>query len=58
MGWRLGKVFCDSSPDEATAVYRSGNGAQGIRRSGQRVLLEEGLQGEELSFIILTDGKN
>jgi phosphoribosylamine--glycine ligase len=26
--------------------------------AGARVLLEEGLQGEELSFIILTDGKN
>ncbi len=26
--------------------------------AGQRVLLEEGLEGDELSYIILTDGKD
>jgi phosphoribosylamine--glycine ligase len=47
-----------SSPDEATAFIDRVMGRKEFGEAGRRVLLEEGLQGEELSFIILTDGKN
>src|ERR1700741_3728609 len=58
-GWAAGKgVLVTSSPDEATAFIDRVVERKEFGEAGQRVLLEEGLQGEELSFIILTDGKN
>ncbi|MGC1647909.1 MAG: phosphoribosylamine--glycine ligase, partial [Candidatus Sulfotelmatobacter sp.] len=58
-GLAAGKgVLVTSSPDEATAFIDRVMERKEFGEAGQRVLLEEGLQGEELSFIILTDGKN
>jgi phosphoribosylamine---glycine ligase len=58
-GLAAGKgVLVTSSPDEATAFIERVMERREFGEAGRRVLLEEGLQGEELSFIILTDGKN
>ena len=58
-GLAAGKgVLVTSSPDEATAFVERVMERKEFGEAGRRVLLEEGLQGEELSFIILTDGKN
>lgn len=58
-GLAAGKgVLVTSSPDEATAFIDRVMERKEFGEAGHRVLLEEGLQGEELSFIILTDGKN
>jgi phosphoribosylamine---glycine ligase len=58
-GLAAGKgVLVTSSPDEATAFIDRVMERKEFGEAGRRVLLEEGLQGEELSFIILTDGKN
>jgi phosphoribosylamine--glycine ligase len=58
-GLAAGKgVLVTSSPDEATAFIERIMERKEFGEAGRRVLLEEGLQGEELSFIILTDGKN
>ena len=58
-GLAAGKgVLVTSSPDEATAFIDRVVEHKEFGEAGRRVLLEEGLQGEELSFIILTDGKN
>lgn len=58
-GLAAGKgVLVTSSPDEATAFVDRVMERKEFGEAGRRVLLEEGLQGEELSFIILTDGKN
>jgi phosphoribosylamine--glycine ligase len=58
-GLAAGKgVLVTSSPDEATAFIDRVMERREFGEAGRRVLLEEGLQGEELSFIILTDGKN
>jgi phosphoribosylamine--glycine ligase len=58
-GLAAGKgVLVTSSPDEATAFINRVMERKEFGEAGRRVLLEEGLQGEELSFIILTDGKN
>jgi phosphoribosylamine---glycine ligase len=51
-------VLVTSSPDEATAFIASAMEKREFGDAGKRVLLEEGLAGEELSYIILTDGKN
>jgi phosphoribosylamine---glycine ligase len=58
-GLAAGKgVLVTSSPDEATAFIERVMERKEFGEAGRRVLLEEGLQGDELSFIILTDGKN
>ena len=58
-GLAAGKgVVVTSSPDEATAFIDRVMERKEFGEAGGRVLLEEGLAGEELSFIILTDGKN
>lgn len=58
-GLAAGKgVLVTSSPDEATAFIDRVMERKEFGEAGRRVLLEEGLQGDELSFIILTDGKN
>ena len=58
-GLAAGKgVLVTSSPDEATAFIDRVMERKEFGDAGRRVLLEEGLQGDELSFIILTDGKN
>src|SRR5579864_7189448 len=58
-GLAAGKgVLVTSSPDEATSFIDRVMERKEFGEAGRRVLLEEGLQGEELSFIILTDGKN
>jgi phosphoribosylamine--glycine ligase len=58
-GLAAGKgVLVTSSPDEATAFIDRVMEQKEFGDAGKRVLFEEGLKGEELSFIILTDGKN
>jgi phosphoribosylamine--glycine ligase len=58
-GLAAGKgVLVTSSPDEATAFIDRVMERKEFGEAGGRVLLEEGLAGEELSFIILTDGRN
>ena len=51
-------VLVTSSPDEAAEFIARVMEKKEFGEAGKRVLLEEGLKGEELSFIILTDGKN
>jgi phosphoribosylamine---glycine ligase len=51
-------VLVTSSPDEAAAFFERVMEKREFGDAGQRVLLEEGLAGEELSYIILTDGKD
>jgi phosphoribosylamine---glycine ligase len=51
-------VLVTSSPDEATAFIDRVMDRREFGDAGQHVLLEEGLTGEELSYIILTDGKD
>ena len=51
-------VLVTSSPDEATAFIDRVMQQREFGDAGQRVILEEGLAGEELSYIILTDGKD
>jgi phosphoribosylamine---glycine ligase len=51
-------VLVTSSPDEATAFIDRAIERCEFGDAGKTVLLEEGLQGQELSYIILTDGKN
>ncbi|MGH9747068.1 MAG: phosphoribosylamine--glycine ligase [Candidatus Acidiferrales bacterium] len=58
-GLAAGKgVLVTSSPDEATAFIDRVMEKKEYGDAGKRILFEEGLKGEELSFIILTDGKN
>ena len=58
-GLAAGKgVLVTSSPDEATAFLDRVMEQKEFGEAGKRVLFEEGLAGEELSFIILTDGKD
>ena len=58
-GLAAGKgVLVTSSPDEATAFIDRVMEQKEFGEAGKRVLFEEGLKGEEFSFIILTDGKN
>ena len=50
-------VLVTSSPDEATAFIERLMEKREFGESGERVLMEEALEGEELSFIVLTDGQ-
>jgi phosphoribosylamine---glycine ligase len=51
-------VLVTSSPDEATAFIDRVVDRREFGDAGRHVLLEEGLVGEELSYVILTDGKD
>jgi phosphoribosylamine---glycine ligase len=51
-------VLVTSSPDEATAFIDRVMEQREFGEAGKQILLEEGLAGEELSYIILTDGKD
>jgi phosphoribosylamine---glycine ligase len=51
-------VLVTSSPDEATAFIDRVMERREFGEAGKQILLEEGLVGEELSYIILTDGKD
>jgi phosphoribosylamine--glycine ligase len=51
-------VLVTSSPDEATAFIDRAMEKREFGDAGKRVLLEEGLAGQELSYIVLTDGKD
>jgi phosphoribosylamine--glycine ligase len=44
-------------PDEATAVIEAFMEKRELGAAGDRVVIEEHLEGEELSFIVLTDGE-
>ncbi len=56
-GLAAGKgVLVTSSPDEATEFVERAMEKHEFESAGNRVLLEEGLSGQELSYIILTDG--
>jgi phosphoribosylamine--glycine ligase len=56
-GLAAGKgVLVTSSPDEATAFVERAMEKHEFETAGNRILLEEGLSGQELSYIILTDG--
>jgi phosphoribosylamine---glycine ligase len=50
-------VFLAANPDEATEFIERVLEKHELGEGGKRVLLEEVLEGEELSFILLTDGK-
>ncbi|MGA8224673.1 MAG: phosphoribosylamine--glycine ligase [Candidatus Acidiferrales bacterium] len=51
-------VLVTSSPDEATTFIERAMEKLEFGVAGKRLLLEEGLAGDELSYIVLTDGKN
>lgn len=51
-------VLVTSSPDEATTFIDRVMDRGEFGEAGKQILLEEGLVGEELSYIILTDGTN
>jgi phosphoribosylamine--glycine ligase len=51
-------VLVTSSPDEATAFIDRVMDSKEFGDAGKQVILEEGLEGEELSYIILTDGRD
>jgi len=51
-------VLVTSSPDEAAEFLERAMRRREFGDAGKRILLEEGLAGEELSYIVLTDGKN
>lgn len=51
-------VLVTPSPDEATAFIERLMEKREFGESGARVLMEEALEGEELSFIVLTDGQH
>jgi len=51
-------VLVTASPDEATAFIERLMEKREFGESGGRVLLEEALEGEELSYIVLTDGEH
>ena len=56
-GLAAGKgVLVTSSPDEATEFVERAMEKHEFESAGNRVLLEEGLSGQELSYIVLTDG--
>jgi phosphoribosylamine---glycine ligase len=49
-------VLVTSSPDEATSFIERLMEKNEFGEAGKRVIVEEGLAGEELSYIVLTDG--
>ena len=51
-------VLVTSSPDEATAFLERLMEQKELGEGGSRVLMEEALEGEELSYIVLTDGRD
>ena len=51
-------VLVTSSPDVATSFIDRVMDQREFGDAGKHILLEEGLAGEELSYIILTDGRN
>ena len=51
-------VLVTSSPDAATAFIGRLMESDEFGKAGKHVLLEEGLAGQELSYIVLTDGKD
>lgn len=51
-------VLVTSSPDEATAFIDRAMERGEFGDAGKTILLEEGLEGQELSYIVLTDGTN
>ena len=58
-GLAAGKgVLVTSSANEATEFLERSMEKREFGDAGARVLLEEGLRGDELSYIILTDGKD
>jgi phosphoribosylamine--glycine ligase len=50
-------VLVTASPDEATGFIERLMEKREFGEGGERVLMEEALEGEELSFIVLTDGQ-
>jgi phosphoribosylamine---glycine ligase len=50
-------VFLAGNPDEATDFIERALEKHELGEGGKRVMLEETLAGDELSFILLTDGK-
>jgi phosphoribosylamine---glycine ligase len=57
-GLAAGKgVLVAANPDEATAFIDRLMVAREFESAGDRVLLEEALRGQELSYIVLTDGE-
>ncbi len=50
-------VLVTSSPDEATAFIERLMEKKEFGESGRHLILEEGLRGREISYIVLTDGK-
>lgn len=51
-------VLVTSSPDEATSFIARLMEKEEFGPGGKRIVLEEGLEGEELSYIVLTDGEH
>jgi phosphoribosylamine--glycine ligase len=51
-------VLVTSSPDEATSFIERLMERREFGAGGKQILLEEGLEGEELSYIVLTDGEH
>jgi len=57
-GLAAGKgVRIAQEPDEATAIIEAFMEKGELGAAGEKVVIEECLEGEELSFIVLTDGK-
>ena len=50
-------VLVTSSPDEATAFIERLMEAKEFGDAGRRVIVEEGLSGPEISYMVLTDGE-
>ncbi|HYL09711.1 MAG TPA: phosphoribosylamine--glycine ligase [Candidatus Acidoferrales bacterium] len=50
-------VLVTASPDEATGFIERLMEKHELGAGGERVLMEEALEGEELSYIVLTDGE-
>lgn len=58
-GLAAGKgVVVAATTDEAIAAAEDMLGAGTFGRAGSRIVVEEFLEGEELSFIVMTDGEN
>ncbi len=51
-------VLVTSSPDEATAFIERLMEKSEFGEAGKHVIIEEGLAGREISYIVLTDGEN
>lgn len=51
-------VLVTSSPDEATSFIERLMERGEFGEAGNRIVIEEGLKGRELSYIVLTDGRN